>query len=39
MALDERTEVAQTADVLTRGEVKRYQLIGGKEKRTKLIKK
>jgi len=39
LALDERTEVAQTADVLTRGEVKRYQLIGGKEKRTKLIKK
>ena len=39
LALDERAEVAKVASVLTRGEVKRYQLIGGKEKRTKLIKK
>lgn len=39
LALDERAEVAKTAGVLTRGEVKRYQLIGGEGKRTKLIKK
>jgi len=39
LALDERANVAEVAGVLTRGEVKRYQLIGGKEKRTKLIKK
>ena len=39
LALDERTDVAQVAGVLTRGEIKRYQLIGGKGKKIKKIKK
>lgn len=38
-ALDERAEVAQTAGALTAHQVKRFQLIGGEGKKTKILEK
>jgi len=39
LALDEKAEVAQTVGALTAHQVKRFQLIGGKGKKTKILEK
>ncbi len=39
LALDERAEVAQTVGALTAHQVKRFQLIGGEGKKTKILEK